>query len=93
MGFNSDGKFTKLTGEVLYNDKDFSESSVQANIATGSIDTGMGMRDKHLKSKDFFNVVKFPEAEFRSSKIEMQPSGNFKLIGTLSLHGIQRKYR
>jgi polyisoprenoid-binding protein YceI len=90
MGLSADGKFTKVTGEVTYNDKDLSESSVLANIDTGSIDTGMGMRDNHLKSKDFFNVAKFPEAEFRSSKIEVQPSGNFKLIGTLSLHGVSQ---
>jgi polyisoprenoid-binding protein YceI len=90
MGFPAAGKFTKVTGEVTYDDKHLSESSVQANIDTGSIDTGIAMRDNHLKSKDFFNVAKFPEAEFRSSKIEVQPSGHFKLIGTLSLHGVSQ---
>ncbi len=90
MGLPTDGKFTKITGEVTYDDKDLSQSTVQANIDTGSIDTGIGMRDNHLKSKDFFNVAKFPEAEFRSSKIEVLPSGHFKLVGTLSLHGVSQ---
>jgi polyisoprenoid-binding protein YceI len=91
MGMPVDGKFTKLSGKVNYDDKDLADSTVEANVDTGSINTGIGMRDHHLKSKDFFNIAKFPQAEFRSSKIVVSPSGDFQIFGTLSLHGVSQE--
>lgn len=91
MGMPVNGKFTKLSGEVTYNDNALDSSTVQARIDTSSIDTGLGLRDQHLKSNDFFNVVKFPDADFRSVKIQVKPNGAFQIFGTLSLHGVSQQ--
>jgi polyisoprenoid-binding protein YceI len=90
MGMSVDGKFAKVTGLVNYDGKNLAAASVQANVDTGSIDTGIGPRDSHLKTKDFFDAAKFPEAEFRSSKIEVKPSGDFQITGNFSLHGVSK---
>jgi polyisoprenoid-binding protein YceI len=91
MGMPVDGSFTKVTGDVDYDEHNLSAASVHANINTGSIKTGIGMRDGHLKSKDFFDVSKFPDAEFSSTKIVVNPNGGFQILGTLTLHGISQE--
>jgi polyisoprenoid-binding protein YceI len=88
MGLKVDGSFKKLSGTVAYDDKKLSQSTVQAQIDPDSIDTGIGMRDKHLKTKDFFNVAKFPDVIFRSTNIDVEPSGEFTIVGTLTMHGV-----
>lgn len=42
----------------------------------------------HLKSEDFFNVAKFPEANFTASTIENKGDGNYTLTGDLTIKGI-----
>jgi len=91
MGMPVDGSFTKVSGDVDYDEHNLSAASVHANINTGSIKTGIGMRDGHLKSKDFFDVSKFPDAEFSSTKIKVSPNGTFQILGTLTLHGISQE--
>ena len=38
---------------------------INFSIETSSIDTGLGMRDNHRRSEDFFDTRKFPMATFR----------------------------
>ena len=84
------GGFSKLGGTVEYDGKNLGAAKIFATVAIDSIDSGIKMRDKHLKTKDFFDVGKFPQAEFRSTKIEVKPSGSFEITGNLSMHGISQ---
>src|SRR5271167_4607403 len=52
---NVTGNFTKVTGSVILNDKDITQSQVSASIDVNSIDTRVEMRDKDLKSDHFFD--------------------------------------
>lgn len=40
-------------------------SEVQVEVDIASIDTGIGLRDRHLRSGDFFDVEAFPKATVR----------------------------
>lgn len=90
MGQPVDGKFGKLSGDVTYDGKNLAQATVKAKVDTASIDTKNEKRDDHLRTKDFFDATSFPVAEFNSSKIEVDKSGNFKILGTLNLHGISK---
>ncbi len=48
---------------------------------------GIKKRDDHLRSPDFFDVDKFPEIIFKSSKIEITGSNSCKIYGFLTVHG------
>lgn len=93
MGLPVDGHFNSVTGEVHYDGKHLESADVKTSVETASIDTGIGPRDHHLKSKDFFNVSQFPQAIFESSKIETQPDGSFVITGKLTLHGISQEIK
>src|SRR4051812_45921322 len=64
------GHFRKFSGTIVIDDANLAGSSVQAEIESASVDTGMPDRDNHLKGADFFNVEKFPKLIFKSSKVE-----------------------
>lgn len=80
-----EGTFKTYEGNFLI-DKDFGKSKASAKIQVASIDTGVGKRDEHLKSADFFDAAKFPEITFTSTAF----TGNekdFSMKGDLTLKG------
>jgi polyisoprenoid-binding protein YceI len=85
-----EGKFTDFTIDVAYDPDDLANSSVSATIRAASIDTGIADRDKHLRSADFFDVEKYPELKFVSSRIEKSSDG-FVAHGTLTMHGVSKE--
>lgn len=87
---NVRGKFNEFTVTITYDDKDVTKSSVEATIKAASIDTGIERRDAHLRTADFFDVEKFPEITFKSSRIEKKGK-NFIAHGTFSMHGVSKE--
>jgi polyisoprenoid-binding protein YceI len=87
---NVRGKFNEFTVTIIYDDKDVTKSSVEATIKAASIDTGIERRDAHLRTADFFEVEKFPEITFKSSRIEKKGK-NFIAHGTFSMHGVSKE--
>jgi len=83
---NVTGSFTKVTGTVVLNDRDITQSEVSAAIDVNSIDTRVEARDKDLKSPHFFEVEKHPTIEFKSKKI-VSSGGKLQVIGDLTVHG------
>jgi len=85
------GRFAKYTGTLSLDDEDLTRSSVEATIDSSSIDTAAAQRDDHLRSADFFDVEKFPELRFRSTRIERVDDGAYRLIGELTIRDVTRE--
>jgi len=87
---NVTGSFTKVSGTVVVNDKDITQSQVSASIDVSSVDTRVEARDKDLKSPNFFDVEKYPTIEFKSKKT-VSSSGKLQVVGDLTIHGTTRE--
>jgi polyisoprenoid-binding protein YceI len=85
------GRFNDFTGVVNGDPTKPGESSVEFTIKAASIDTNDAGRDKHLRSADFFDVEKFPELTFKSSKITAKGQNQFDVTGTLTMHGVAKE--
>jgi len=83
---NVTGNFTKVTGSVVLNEKDITQSQVSASIDVNSVDTRVEMRDKDLRSPNFFDVEKYPAIEFKSKRI-VSSGGKLQVTGDLTIHG------
>jgi polyisoprenoid-binding protein YceI len=83
------GQFQRWSGTVTVPDDDFSRARVAVTIDASSIDTGVGQRDDHLRSADFFNVAEFPELTFSTERVEPQ-GDRLRLSGTLTIKGVSR---
>ena len=83
------GTFDSFAGTVLLDETDLTKTSATIFINTESIDTGVGMRDNHLKSADFFDVEKY-EYIFFSSKRVIQENDQLVMLGELQMHGVSK---
>src|SRR4030067_2622667 len=83
---NVKGRFTDFSGTVVYDSLKIENSSVNVTIKTASIDTDNEKRDGHLKSPDFFEAEKYPEINFKSTKV-VKEGGKHILHGTLNMRG------
>ena len=84
------GRFNNIAGKLRYDPAVGEESqSVEVSIDTSSLDTNWADRDKHLRSGDFFNVAKFSNATFKSTKFSGDASGG-TLTGTLTFLGVSK---
>jgi len=85
------GRFLKYTGAIQLDDGDLATSWVEVSIDAASIDTGTAQRDNHLRSADFFDVEKFPELRFRSTRVEDVGGGRLRVIGELTIRDATRE--
>jgi polyisoprenoid-binding protein YceI len=87
---NVKGHLSGLTGTLVEHLTDKTLSAVEASIEVATLTTHEPQRDAHLKSADFFEVEKYPQMTFKSSKVEHKGEGEYRVTGDLTLHGITR---
>src|SRR5215210_6780262 len=81
------GYFRDFSGTIKYDGKEVAKSSVEFTAKMESIDTGVAPRDKHLRTADFFEVEKYPEMTFKSTKVEKKGK-NWVVTGDLMMKGV-----
>jgi len=85
------GEFTDFDGTIVADFGNLDASGVEFTIQASSIDTKNEKRDGHLRSKDFFDVEKYPEITFKSSKITKIDGDSYAVTGTLTMHGVSKE--
>ena len=88
---NVKGTFSGLSGTLTEHATDKTLSTIEASVDISTISTGDAQRDAHLKCADFFEAEKYPNMTFRSSKVQPNGDGGYKVIGDLTIHGITRQ--
>ncbi|HYA66152.1 MAG TPA: YceI family protein [Burkholderiaceae bacterium] len=83
------GTFTSTNGSLNY-DEEQRTGSVQATIDAASVFTGFAKRDEHLRSKDFFNVEKYPTLSFSSLSFRLESDKPVAVPGTLTMLGVTK---
>ncbi|MBZ0223464.1 MAG: YceI family protein [Dokdonella sp.] len=88
---NPSGQFGKVGGTLDFDAAAPTKAKVEVNIDVGSINTNVPALDDHLKKADFFDVEKYPQATFKSTKVEAGADAqHLKVTGDLSLHGVTK---
>ena len=85
------GRFGKLSGSITLDPANPTAASVEANVDVTSIDTGQPQRDGHLRNDDFFSADKYPEATFRSTRVELDGADAAKVHGDLTIRGVTKE--
>lgn len=86
------GSFKKFTGAIDLIEEKAEKSRVNVTIDLSSVDAKIGKLTEHLKSPDFFDVAKFPQATFASTEIKAggEQGASHTVTGTLDLHGVKK---
>ena len=82
--------FTSYEGELLYDEADPEKSQLQVTFKTDSIETLVPVFNEHIKGDKLFDVKKFPEATFKSTKFERTGEKTGKVAGDLTVHGVTK---
>lgn len=89
MGISEvEGRFNEFDGSIVASQDDFSDAQYQMSLKVSSIDTGIEMRDNHLRNADFFDAEKYPEMTFKSTSSEKVGENKYKVTGDLTFHGV-----
>lgn len=90
------GRFDKMAGKITL-DQAAKTGSLEAKIASASINTGDSKRadgsrsrDEHLRSADFFNSAEFPELVYKSTKLNFKGDDVESVEGTLTMLGVTK---
>jgi polyisoprenoid-binding protein YceI len=85
------GSFKKFTGTIDWAGQP-EKSRVSITIDANSIETDTPDLTKHLKTADFFDVAKYPQATFESTEIKAggDKGATHTVTGNLSLHGVKK---
>ncbi len=84
------GRFNTFEGNFSYDEINPDTASVNVTIDTASVDSNHAERDKHLRSDDFLNVEKFPQATFKSTSYKELEDGKAELTGDFTLNGVTK---
>jgi polyisoprenoid-binding protein YceI len=85
-----EGKFKSFDGWMESDKADFSDAKIGFTVDINSISTDNDMRDKHLKSDDFFNAEKFPQMKFESTSFTLVSGNKYKLAGNLTIRDVTK---
>ena len=86
-GLNVDGSLGGFKGEINFDPQNPGSSTMEASVDVSTIDTGIGMRDKHLKKDDYFDVEKYPRISMQSTSIKPAGEGSYEGKFDLTIKG------
>ena len=84
------GNFNKWDATLTFTSTDPSTGIFDIKIDAASVDTGSGMKDDKLKSKDFFNAKDDPYITFHSTKIVQTGGDTFEVDGNFTIRGVTK---
>jgi polyisoprenoid-binding protein YceI len=84
------GRFQTFAGAIVLDERQVERSSVEVTVRTDSIATNIAERDAHLRSADFLDAETWPEATFRSTRVEPKGENRFAVHGDLTIKDVSR---
>ena len=92
LGFNVTGSFTGLQGNIQFNPDDLASSYFNVSVDAKSINTGIDLRDNHLRKSDYFDVENYPQIRFVSVKISQSTKpGTLFIFGKLTIKNVTKE--
>src|SRR5215469_6610266 len=85
-----EGTFDKWDATITYPSRDAEAGVLDIKIQADSVNTGSGMKDGKLKSKDFFNVKDDPYITFHSTKMTQTGPETVEVQGNFTIRGVSK---
>jgi polyisoprenoid-binding protein YceI len=85
-----EGTFQKWDATLTFTSPSVSTAVLDIKIQADTVDTGSGMKDGKLKSKEFFNVKQDPLITFVSNKIVQTAPNTFQVQGVFTIRGVSK---
>ncbi|AXY74857.1 YceI family protein [Paraflavitalea soli] len=91
FGLAVTGTFTGLQGVIVFNATNPPSSNFNVSVDAASIETGINLRNNHLRGEDYFDVKQYPRISFASSRVTAaDQTGSFYLVGKLTIRNVTK---
>lgn len=92
MGISVEGKFETVQGSFEFDPSNYQKAAVHLFLPLTGLNTGNKLRDRHLRSDDYFNAGQWPHIVFKSDSIRPgASSGQWTIFGSLIINNIEKK--
>jgi len=85
-----EGTFDKWEATMTFPSTDVTTGVLDIKIQAASVNTGSGMKDDKLRSKDFFNAKDDPYITFHSNKVVQTGPNTLDIPGTFTIRGVSK---
>jgi len=91
------GTTTKISGSITADPANVSGAAATITVDLGSLDTGIAMRNEHMRGAKFLDTEKFPTATFKTVSVagakNVAPNQpvELSLTGDFTLHGVTKR--
>lgn len=82
--------FGKADGTIVYDADDVAASSVEVTLPLAGLSAFAENFYDHLTSADWFDAAQYPDASFKSTRVEAAGEGRLKVTGDLTIRGQAR---
>lgn len=89
IGTKVRGRFTDFEGTITVADP-VEGSTVDARVVTASINTGVDMRDDHLRTNDFLDAPNHPVLTLKGTGLKMRTDTEWELTADLTIRGVTK---
>jgi len=86
FGINTNGELKGIRGTIKWDAANPSASVFNVTVDANTINTGIDMRDNHLRKEEYLNVEKYPFISFVSTAV----SAN-NVTGNLTIKGVTKQ--
>lgn len=91
FGFsNPVANFGEADGAIVYDAENVSASSVEVTLPLSGLNAFVPDFNDHLRSADFFEAEKYPQATFKSTKVQSAGKDKLKVTGDLTIKDVTR---
>jgi len=77
MGITTGGSIGGLVTKVHFTPENLNASTIEASVDVNTINTDNSSRDEHLRSEDFFDVLRFPKISLKSVVFKHKGGNNY----------------
>jgi polyisoprenoid-binding protein YceI len=84
------GEFSKFDVKISSPNSDFRDATIEMTAESKSINTGISMRDDHLRAEEYFNVEKYPSLTFKSKSVKKSKGNKYIVIGDFTMRGVTK---
>lgn len=85
-----EGRFDKIDGTVTAPGAALDNAKFDFTIDVNSVNTGVTMRDNHLKTADFFEAEKYPVMKFVSTSVKKVKANTYAVTGNLTIKNVTK---
>ena len=90
-GLDVEGTLKVKTANIIFDPENLQHASIQVSADPSSIETGIGIRDKHLKRSDYFDTNTYPEIRLQSKSFRETGKNRFEGKFDLTIKSITKE--